>query len=100
MQLTALHGRRKCVGSAVMVVQKRLILSCAHNFVQISQLNNRRIEFKNHLAYWARCGKESWKKVYQISPTGYRVHPLYDGNSNCGFDIAFCFDFKRLFGSM
>jgi len=78
----------KAVGSGMTLRTKPVvILSCAHNFVCLSYVDNKvRRQMKKHHSYCQRYGEKSWRSLRKI--TQFWVHDRYDGNPECGFDIA------------
>jgi len=92
-QLTAkvLNGK-KAVGSCTEVLGamegERHFLTCAHNLVECSIRSGRIVPFTDSFVYKARQGEKNSRIIFQANNKKYRVHPKYDGQPNCGFDIG------------
>jgi len=97
-QLTARYPNgRKAVGSASGGVgvgrkchrKENLVwfITCAHNLVMWSSLDKRPVSYKKRKIYGKR---EGWKKwAYKLQDCNKPiVHPKYDGQSDCGFDLG------------
>jgi len=92
-QMTAklLNDGKKAVGSGAEVIKKgkgRWLLTCAHNLVEYGGRTNRVVPYTDFYIYKARQGVKTWTARYRGDDKNIRVHPKYNGNPDCGFDIG------------
>jgi len=92
-QLTAkVSNGKKGVGSctAVEVTQERAkqFLTCAHNLVDYSSRSGRLRPYTDSFIYKARQGEKRSRAIFQAINKECRVHPNYNGQPDCGFDIG------------
>jgi len=69
---------------------KQTILTCAHNLVTLSTLDNSHIKHQEGYVYAMRQGKNNWWSLWELDQSKIRVHPKFDGSAYCGFDIGTC----------
>jgi len=90
-QITAkLPNGDKGVGSGTAIIcdGKKFFLTCAHNLLGYSVLNNLAIRYTDSKIYNARQGEKSARYVFTADNKKSRVHPMYDGQPESGFDIG------------
>jgi len=68
----------------------RWILTCAHILVSKSIRSCRLHKHNRAHAYAMRQGEKAWCRLYKLDPEIWLVHPKFNGESSCGFDIAMC----------
>jgi len=66
------------------------MLTCAHNLVSRSTLTGRYIKHKSIFSYNKRQGEKAWADIYKMEQDNIHVHPKFNGEPSCGFDIAIC----------
>jgi len=91
-QLTAkVSNGKKGVGSCTAVYDGEKgehFLTCAHNLVDISVRSGRVVPYTDSFIYKARQGEKRSRVTYQGNNKKCRVHPNYNGQPDCGFDIG------------
>jgi len=92
-QLTAkVSDGKKGVGSCTEVLGamkgERHFLTCAHNLVDYSVRSGRILPYSDSMIYKARQGEKRSRVIFQANNKKCRVHPDYNGQPDCGFDIG------------
>jgi len=64
------------------------VLTCAHNLASKSHLTGKFLNHKVGYAYQMRQGEDAWDSLWRLKANETRVHPKYNGDASCGFDIA------------
>jgi len=65
------------------------VLTCAHNLVSVSILGPA-IKHKDGNVYTMRQGENAWYSLGRLDVKKIRVHPNFNGESFCGFDLGIC----------
>jgi len=89
-QITAIvPGEKKGVGSACQYSFGNLVVffTCAHNLVSWSSRRKCTVPFKNHRIYGLRDGEKKWNYLSEINDK-LIVHPKYNGQPDCGYDLG------------
>jgi len=92
-QLTAkvLDGKKglgSCTAVSGAMGGERHFLTCAHNLVECSIRSGDILPYTDIFIYKARQGEKNMMVIFQGNNKKYRVHPKYDGQPDCGFDIG------------
>jgi len=75
-------------GDLIAVNGKGHLLTCAHNVCAMSSYHRRLVQFKDVNVYACRDGVDKWSQLFKLVPDGIIVHPKYNDDPACGFDIA------------
>jgi len=76
-------------GSHIKVSIEDFLLTCGHNLVSVSILGCV-VKHKDGYVYKMRQGENEWKRLGRLDVKKIRVHPNFNGESYCGFDLAIC----------
>jgi len=97
-QVTVKTTRGIAVGTGYMFGNGKdeFVLSCAHNFVGYSMIDDEEVFYTNAKFYCTRLGKNYWRDKLLLSNETVRVHHLHNDNPASGFDIAVCKVTKKL----
>jgi len=91
MQVKArLRSGKAAVGSGcpVKVNGEWHLLTCAHNLCAMSPYHKKLMVYSDVYVYNIRNGEDKWYKLYRVVGDRIRVHPNYNDDPSCGFDIA------------
>lgn len=90
-QMTAMAKKGKTVGSCSGIWLKgksKLYLTCAHNIVDCSVRTKQQVPYSLGFIYGARQGANKWGTLSKVDPNKTLVHPKYNGEPDCGFDLG------------
>jgi len=92
-QITAkCPGGKKGVGTCFAVYNQstKFFLTCAHNLGDVGAKTGRVVSYTNIYIYKARQGEGESKaiRIFQGDCSRLSIHPKYDGQADCGFDIG------------
>jgi len=90
-QVTANSKKGKIVGSCSGIGAKgngKYYLTCAHNIVDCSARTKKLLPYSLGSIYGARQGVDKWGIVCKVDPDKTLVHPKYNGEPDCGFDLG------------
>jgi len=76
--------------TTIKVNQTDYMLTCAHNLVTKSIRLGRFVGHTAGYVYGMRQGENAWNKLYKLDPQNIHVHPDFNGEPYCGYDIALC----------
>jgi len=80
------------VGTCGIVVVNNVTysLTCAHNLRCWSTFYDDFITMKDGYGYKSRSGESAWHSLWELDMQKVRIHPKFNGDPACGFDIALC----------
>jgi len=86
----SLPNGKSAVGSCLRIglLGKQYVLTCAHNLTSWSSFHNCFVDHSEGYAYCSRFGENKWQYLAELNMEHVKVHPNYDGNPACGFDIG------------
>jgi len=85
-----LKSGKKMIGSGTIIQINCVnhLLTCAHNLCSMSSYYKQLIPHENGHVYDVRYGTDKWQRLYKLEGEGIRIHPKYNDDPSCGFDIA------------
>jgi len=80
------------IGSCLLayVNQDWFVLTCAHNLALVSTFSQCKLILDEGFVYAGRQGEKLWDKLYTIDPKEVLVHPKFNGEPHCGYDVGIC----------
>lgn len=75
-------------GSLIQVHGVDHLLTCAHNLCTMSSYHKRLVRHEDGYVYEVRYGEDKWWGLHKLDGEGVKLHPNYNDDPSCGFDIA------------